>query len=127
MVLLEGFPQALAASALPLPPVEEIPAASCFLVATSGQYHYILWTRYAVNATGIGRAEEYSMAHTHLTDAVVNRLPTPERGKHITIDDEVTGFGVRVTAAGARSYIIRYTTRAGRERTFAIGDASIWR
>jgi integrase len=67
------------------------------------------------------------MAHTHLTDAVVNRLPTPERGKHITIDDEVTGFGVRVTAAGARSYIIRYTTRAGRERTFAIGDASIWR
>jgi integrase len=63
----------------------------------------------------------------HLTDAVVRRLPTPKSGKHITLDDEVTGFGVRVTAAGARSYVLRYTTRAGRERTFTIGDATVWR
>jgi integrase len=63
----------------------------------------------------------------HLTDAVVKRLPLPDKGKHITLDDEVTGFGVRVTAAGARSYILRYTTRGGRERTFTIGDATAWK
>jgi integrase len=58
----------------------------------------------------------------HLTDAVVKRLPTPARGKEITLDDEVIGFGCRVTAAGARSFILRYTTRAGRERVFTIGS-----
>ncbi len=63
----------------------------------------------------------------HLTDAFVRRLPPPEKDKRITLDDEVIGFGVRVTAAGARSYILRYTTRAGRERTFTIGDAAAWK
>jgi integrase len=63
----------------------------------------------------------------HLTDAIVRRLPTPMRGKRITLDDEVVGFGVRTTAGGARSYILRYTTRAGRERTFTIGDAEVRR
>ena len=62
-----------------------------------------------------------------LTDAIVRRLPTPEQGKHITPDSEVAGFGVRITANGARSYVLRYTTRAGRERTYTIGDATVWR
>jgi integrase len=63
----------------------------------------------------------------HLTDATVKRLPLPKKGKDITLDDEVPGFGARVTAAGARSYILRYTTRAGRERTFTINDATVCR
>jgi integrase len=63
----------------------------------------------------------------HLTDAVVKRLPTPAKGKEITLDAEVTGFGVRVTAAGHRAFVLRYTTRAGRERVFTIGDATVWR
>jgi integrase len=67
------------------------------------------------------------MAKQHLTDAVVRRLPIPARGSWITLDDEVTGFGARVTANDARSYVIRYTTKAGRERTYTIGDASVWR
>jgi integrase len=103
-----------------------VPVISCFLVATSGQNHYILWTRHAVNVTGMERAQRFLLAQ-HLTDAVVRRLPAPKSGKRITLDDEVTGFGVRVTAAGARSYVLRYTTRAGRERTFTIGDAAVWR
>jgi hypothetical protein len=36
-----------------------------------------------------------------LTDASVKALPTPTKGNHITYD--VGGFGVRVTAGGARS------------------------
>jgi integrase len=63
----------------------------------------------------------------HLTDAVVKRLSTPAKGKEITLDDEIVGFGTRITAGGARSYVLRYTTRAGRERTFTIGDATVWR
>ncbi len=63
----------------------------------------------------------------HLTDAVVRRLPTPKSGKRIVLDAAVVGFGARITAAGARSYILRYTTRAGRERTFTINDATVCR
>ena len=62
-----------------------------------------------------------------LTDAIVRRLPTPKQGKAITVDADVPGFGARVTANGARSFILRYTTRAGRERTYPIGDATVWR
>src|SRR5262249_57003988 len=57
----------------------------------------------------------------------VRRLPMPEKGGKITLDDEVLGFGIRVTTNDARSYILRYTTRAGRERTYTIGDATVWR
>jgi integrase len=60
----------------------------------------------------------------HLTDAAIKRLPRPAKGNRITYDDDVPGFGVRVTAGGARSFILNYVTRAGRERRFTIGSAS---
>jgi integrase len=66
------------------------------------------------------------ISRQRLTDAIVKRLSMPESGKRITPDSELPGFGIRVTAAGARSYVLRYTTRAGRERTFTIGDAAVW-
>jgi hypothetical protein len=34
---------------------------------------------------------------------IVGELPVPARGNRITYDTEVKGFGVRVTAAGARA------------------------
>jgi integrase len=64
---------------------------------------------------------------TRLTDAIVRRLPPPKQGKAITVDTDVPGFGIRITANEARSYVLRYTTRAGRERTYTIGDATVWR
>jgi integrase len=64
---------------------------------------------------------------TRLTDAIVRRLPPPKQGKAITVDVDVPGFGIRITANGARSYVLRYTTRAGRERVYTIGNATIWR
>src|SRR5215472_4402559 len=63
----------------------------------------------------------------HLTDAIVRRLKPPTKGKLISVDADVPGFGARVTANGARSYVLRYTTRAGRERTYTIGSADFWR
>jgi integrase len=39
----------------------------------------------------------------------------------------VPGFGVRVTAAGARAFTLRYRTRgSGRERTYTIGSTGDW-
>jgi integrase len=63
---------------------------------------------------------------THLTDAFCRRLEPPAKGNRITYDDDVPGFGVRVTTAGAKSFILNYTTRGGRERRYTIGSTSSW-
>jgi hypothetical protein len=47
-----------------------------------------------------------------LTDKIVKALPVPERGNKITYDDEPKGFGCRVTAAGARAFILNYRRKA---------------
>jgi integrase len=63
----------------------------------------------------------------HLTDATIKRLPLPERASKIHPDGDVPGFGVRVTANGAKSYVLRYRVRgSGRERTYTIGSATDW-
>jgi integrase len=61
-----------------------------------------------------------------LTDAIVKRLPAPEKGYTVYGDTEVRGLGVRVTAAGARSFVLSYYTRSGRDRCFTIGRSSDW-
>jgi integrase len=64
----------------------------------------------------------------HLTDALVKRLPAPAKGNRIAYDDDVRGFGVRVTTGGARSYILNYVTRdRGQERRYTIGSADNWK
>jgi len=62
----------------------------------------------------------------HLTDAVVRRLPTPTVGNKVHYDDEVRGLGARVTSAGARSFVLNYLTKGGRERRITIGACSDW-
>jgi integrase len=62
-----------------------------------------------------------------LTDAVVKALPLPAKGSRIFYDAVAKGFGVRVTAAGARSFILNYRTRLGRERRFTIGSFPDWK
>ena len=59
----------------------------------------------------------------HLTDAVIKRLPLPAKGNRVHYD-EIGGFGVRVTAGGARSFVLNYVTRAGRERRLTLGAVS---
>jgi integrase len=67
------------------------------------------------------------MATKHLTDAVVRRLEPPATGNRITYDTVTKGFGARVTAAGARSYVLTYLVRAtGRQRRYTIGSADHW-
>jgi integrase len=62
----------------------------------------------------------------HLTDAIIRHLPLPEKASKIHYDGETKGFGARVTAAGARSFVLNYVTRSGRERRMTIGDCSDW-
>ena len=63
----------------------------------------------------------------HLTDAVIRRLEPPGRGNKITYDDKVKGLGARVTAAGARSFVLTYSVRGnGRQRRYTIGSCDDW-
>jgi integrase len=61
-----------------------------------------------------------------LSDAVVKALPVPATGNKIYYDVDVKGFGCRVTASGARSFILNYRTRKGRERRYTIGQFPDW-
>jgi integrase len=61
-------------------------------------------------------------------DKFVRNLAAPEKGNRIAYDhgkDPVRGFGIRVTAAGAKSFVLNYTI-AGRERRLTIGRYSDW-
>jgi integrase len=67
------------------------------------------------------------MPTAHLTDAVIRRLEAPATGNKITYDSAVTGFGARVTAAGAKSFVLTYVVRgSGRQRRYTIGGADRW-
>jgi integrase len=62
-----------------------------------------------------------------LTDNLLRKLPTPESGNKITYDDAVKGFGIRVTAAGGRAFILNYRRKLdGRERRVTIGSFPDW-
>lgn len=60
-----------------------------------------------------------------LTDQMVRNLPSPPSGNRVTYDTEVRGFGIRVTAAGAKAFVLNY--RSGRrERRITIGSFPDW-
>lgn len=56
-----------------------------------------------------------------LTKTEVEKLPAPNKGERLYWDDELPGFGVRVTAKGTRSYIAQGRAN-GRERRVTIGQ-----
>lgn len=59
----------------------------------------------------------------NLTDAAVRKLEAPEKG--ITTQYEGAGFGVRVTPAGVKSFVLRY--RVGKlQRLYTIGPYPAW-
>jgi integrase len=60
----------------------------------------------------------------HLTDASIKKLPVPAKGNKVHYEER--GFGVRVTAGGARSFVLNYVTQAGRERRITIGSTEDW-
>ena len=59
-----------------------------------------------------------------LTDALCRKLTPPARGNKIHYEGH--GFGLRITAAGARAFVLSYRTREGRARRLTIGDLGPW-
>lgn len=67
------------------------------------------------------------MKQQRITDAIVKAIEVPAKGSKITYDGDVKGFGIRVTSNGARSFILNYRTRTGRERRYTIGQWPAWK
>jgi integrase len=73
------------------------------------------------------------MTHGKLSEEVIKRLPAPASGNRISYfagaiiqgAKAPRGFGVRVTAAGARAFVLNYRLR-GREHRFTIGAWPDW-
>lgn len=60
-----------------------------------------------------------------LTDRTVKALKAPSGKYKITYDNDITGFGVRVTKSGVKSFILNYAIH-GRERRYTIGKYPAW-
>jgi integrase len=58
--------------------------------------------------------------NTHITKNAVEELEPPASGYYIAFDDKLAGFGVRVTAAGVKSFVYDYRV-GGRKRRYTIG------
>ena len=62
-----------------------------------------------------------------LSDKIVRTLELPAAGNRITYDSEVLGFGARITAGGARAFILNYRVRGtGLARRYTIGSYPDW-
>jgi integrase len=72
---------------------------------------------------GNGEIGQRPVAPDELADSIVRRLEPTEGRNRIKYDTKVKGFGVRVTPAGAKSFIFNYRTKAGRERRYTIAAA----
>jgi integrase len=55
-----------------------------------------------------------------IVEKSIKKMDAPEQGNRIEWDSEIPGFGVRVTAAGATSFILDYRI-SGRQRRYTIG------
>jgi integrase len=73
------------------------------------------------------------MAGDNLNEATIKALPTPARGNRVHYFAGATlqgsqaprGFGVRVTAGGAKAFVLNYRLR-GREYRYTIGQYPDW-
>jgi integrase len=55
-----------------------------------------------------------------LSDRLVRSLEPPVKGNCILYDSDLKGFGIRVTAAGTKAFVLNYRAK-GRERRYTIG------
>jgi len=58
------------------------------------------------------------MSTKKLTDRIIRSLKPPEAGEYtraytLHYDSDASGFGVRVTKAGVKSFIFQYRTKVG--------------
>lgn len=61
-----------------------------------------------------------------LTKRAIDALPTPDKGQTFHWDTETRGFGIRVGASGAKTFIIQYRNVEDRSRRVKIGRYGIF-
>lgn len=60
-----------------------------------------------------------------LTEQIIKKLKAPEEGNRIEWDGEISGFGARITASGALSFVLDYRI-FGRQRRYTVGRWPEW-
>ena len=60
-----------------------------------------------------------------LSDVLIRRAEPPEKGQRFIWDSEIKGFALRVTAGGAKAFVLDYRAR-GRQRRITIGTYPDW-
>jgi hypothetical protein len=84
------------------------------------------WVSAAFREKGVP-AEKLRQTAVWRTDNLLRKLPAPESGNKVTYDDAVKGFGIRVTAAGGRAFILNYRRKLDlRERRITLGSFPDW-
>jgi hypothetical protein len=56
----------------------------------------------------------------YISASVVSTLK-PKTSRYVVWDRDLSGFGLRVTPNGERTYVLKYRTNDGRQRWFTIG------
>jgi integrase len=69
---------------------------------------------------GLPGIKKQPKAGRRITAQVVTALKPPRTGNLVIWDSDLTGFGLRITAAGAVSFVLRYVLD-GRERRYTLG------
>jgi integrase len=69
---------------------------------------------------GISDGKNRPAARKRITSQVVTGIKAPVVGNRVVWDTDLTGFGARITSAGAVSFVLRYVLN-GRERRYTIG------
>ena len=59
------------------------------------------------------------------TETLVKNIAPPSKGNRITHDADLKGFGVRVTAKGAKAFVLNYRA-GGQERRLTLGSFPAW-
>jgi integrase len=62
----------------------------------------------------------------HISQKTVEAAKPPASGYIILFDDKTDGFGIRVTAAGAKSFVLNYRVANGDKRRYTIGSWPKW-
>ena len=72
---------------------------------------------------------EAARSRPRFTETFIKTAPAPEKGRRIWYDshpDSPKGFGLRVTAAGSRAFVLRYLLPDGGDRIMTIGTWPTW-
>ena len=65
------------------------------------------------------------MAGQELTDRIAAQAKAPEAGQRVVWDSIVRGYGLRITKAGAKSFVLNYRSQ-GIQRQLTIGSWPSW-